>query len=218
MVKGDNFRAKGLRQRLIDSLRTKGITSEKVLLAMNNVPRHIFINSSFFEYAYLDKPFNIGNSQTISHPSTVAFQTQILEIKPKEKVLEIGTGCGYQTAVLIEMGAKVYSIERILDLHNKAKKTLEDHHYFASLLHYGDGYKGLPLYAPFDKILVTCGAPDIPEKLLKQLKIGGVIVIPIGEREQKMLRITKMSETEFEQEEFGDFKFVPMLGEKEFGK
>lgn len=200
---------------MIDYLRTKGISDERVLQAMNEVPRHFFLDSSLDVLAYQDRALSILCEQTISQPSTVAFQTQLLNIQEDDKVLEIGTGSGYQTCVLCKMKARVYTIERYKPLHNSAQELF-------SLLKchpkcfFGDGYLGLPRYAPFDKIIVTCGADKLPEVLLQQMKVGGVMVIPIGNDTQTMYRITKTDENTFEQEAFGDFKFVPMLQERKF--
>ncbi len=206
----DTFRHKGLRNRLVQELIQKGITDQAVLKAIGSVPRHMFFESSFIQFAYQDKAFPIGADQTISQPYTVAFQSQLLKIKPTHKVLEVGTGSGYQAAVLVELGAKVYSIERQRELNLKSSKMLSDMGYQLSLF-LGDGYKGLPQFAPFDRIIVTAGAPNIPEELLTQLTIGGIMVIPVGEHIQKMIRVTRESETEFSQESFGNFEFVPML-------
>ena len=211
----DSFKHKGLRRQMIDYLRTKGISDERVLQAMNEVPRHFFLDSSLDVLAYQDRALSILCEQTISQPSTVAFQTQLLNIQEDDKVLEIGTGSGYQTCVLCKMKARVYTIERYKPLHNSAQELF-------SLLKchpkcfFGDGYLGLPRYAPFDKIIVTCGADKLPEVLLQQMKVGGVMVIPIGNDTQTMYRITKTGENTFEHEAFGDFKFVPMLQERKF--
>ena len=205
-----------MRKQLVDSLREKGIEDEKVLQAINAVPRHLFMDNAFINFAYQDKAFPIGAGQTISQPYTVAFQTQLLEIEQGDKVLEIGTGSGYQACVLLEMQAKVFSIERHKSLYAKTKAFLESHNYNARLF-FGDGYKGLPAFAPFDKILITAAAPYIPEELKDQLKVGGFMVIPLGEGEtQEMQRMTKISETEFKSEKFGQFSFVPMLKNKSF--
>ena len=210
----DTYRHKGLRKRLIDHLRNDvGITDENVLEAMNKVPRHYFLDSSFDEIAYEDRAIQILCSQTISQPSTVAFQTQLLKLQPRMKVLEIGTGSGYQTAVLNALDAKIYTIERQKDLYNKANTIFQELKIHPQTF-YGDGYAGLPGIAPFDRILVTCGAPFLPKNLLLQLKIGGILVIPVGEKVQKMLRLTRNSEQDFSQEEFGNFTFVPMLENK----
>jgi protein-L-isoaspartate(D-aspartate) O-methyltransferase len=211
----DTYRHKGMRRKLAGSIKEKGIMDARILAAIEKIPRHFFLDSSFIEIAYQDKPFPIGLGQTISQPYTVAFQTELLDIKRDEKVLEIGTGSGYQACVLMEMGAKVYSIERHRPLHQKAKLLLQQMGYNPKLF-YGDGYKGLPAYAPFDKILVTAGAPIIPEALLQQLKIGGILVIPVGlEENQVMTRILKVTNNDFEKTEFGNFRFVPLIGSKE---
>lgn len=210
----DTFKHKGLRKQLIGELRDKGIQDERILDAFNAVPRHFFLDLVFEQQAYSNMPFQIGAGQTISHPYTVAFQTQLLNLKKGDKVLEIGTGSGYQTCILCQMGAKVFSIERQKELFDKAKVIIR-HFNFSPKLFYGDGYKGQPSYAPYDKILITCGAPFVPEALLHQLKVGGVLVIPLGGGAvQEMQRITKLSETEFTTENFGDFSFVPMLQDK----
>jgi protein-L-isoaspartate(D-aspartate) O-methyltransferase len=207
----DTYKHKGMRKQLIDQLRQKGITDERVLTAFDAVPRHFFLDLVFEQQAYSNVAFQIGAGQTISHPYTVAFQTSILELKKGEKVLEIGTGSGFQTCILCSMGMKVFSIERQKELHVKAKKII-DHFRFTPKLFFGDGYEGKETFAPFDKILVTCGAPFIPEKLVKQLKVGGMMVIPVGDLDsQEMHRITKISDTEYKEEVFGNFSFVPML-------
>jgi len=207
----DTFKHKGMRKRLVEEVRSKGIVNEQVLAAIGKIPRHLFLDSSFEAFAYRDVPFPIGSGQTISQPYTVAFQSQLLDIKKGDKVLEVGTGSGYQAIVLVELGAKVFSIERQRKLYDKTSKLIADLGYFAKLF-YGDGYKGLPTYAPFDKIIVTAGAPEVPKDLLKQLKIGGVLVIPVGGDEgQIMYSIKRISETDFEQTKHGDFAFVPML-------
>ena len=214
----DTYRAKGLRKQLVDLLRTKGITDETVLTAMNEVPRHVFLDSSFVEIAYQDQAFPIGSGQTISQPHTVAFQTQLLQVEKGMKVLEIGTGSGYQACVLAAMGAKVFSIERQRNLYFKAKDILEQLPFRVKTF-LGDGFEGLLTYQPFDRIIITAGAPNIPETLIAQMKVGGLMVIPMdnpnGEG-QTMLRITKLSEKELKKESFGNFKFVPML--REIGK
>jgi protein-L-isoaspartate(D-aspartate) O-methyltransferase len=207
----DTFKHKGKRKQLIMELSEMGIKDQRILDAFDQVPRHFFLDLAFDDQAYSNMAFQIGSGQTISHPYTVAFQTELLEIQKGEKVLEIGTGSGFQTSILCELGAKVFSIERHSDLHLAAKFVIE-HLKYTPKLFFGDGYKGNTLNAPFDKILVTCGAPEIPNELLKQLKVGGVMVIPVGEgKEQKMLKLIKQSETSFSKEEFGTFKFVPML-------
>jgi len=210
----DSFRYKGMRKRLIEELREKGIVDEKVLTAFDAVPRHFFLDSSFAEQAYSNMPFQIGSGQTISHPYTVAFQTQLLELKKGEKVLEIGTGSGFQTSILAELGGKVYSIERHKELHLKAKLILRKLKLKAQLS-FGDGFKGLPNFAPFDKIIITCGAPFVPVELVQQLKIGGIMIIPVGEGvRQEMQKIIKISESDTRIEKFGVFSFVPMLEKK----
>lgn len=207
----DSYKHKGMRKLLVKELQEKGIVSQQVLDAFMAIPRHFFLDLAFLEQAYSNKAFQIGAGQTISHPFTVAFQTQLLEIKKRDKVLEIGTGSGFQTSILCEMGAKVFSIERHKELHVKAKNLI--HHFnFNPKLSFGDGYAGWPAFAPFDSILVTCGAPFVPEELKGQLKVGGKLVIPLGEGAvQRMKLYTKISETEFHEEDFGDFSFVPML-------
>ena len=212
----DSFVHKGKRKILIEYLREKiGISDENVLKAMNEVPRHLFLESVFEDFAYEDRAFPIAANQTISHPSTVAEQTELLEVQEKEKILEIGTGCGYQTAVLVNMNAFVYTVERQKDLHDFAQKKLREMHLRPKFQSFGDGFLGLPTFAPFDKILVTCGAEILPIELLKQLKIGGKMVIPMGKTDEQILyRFTKISEKEFEKEEFGAYKFVPMLQDR----
>lgn len=210
----DTFKHQGLRKQLINELREKGISSEEVLKAFDKVPRHYFLNSAFEMQAYSNMAFQIGSGQTISHPYTVAFQTELLEIKRREKILEIGTGSGFQTSILCEMGAKVFSIERHKELHLKAKTILQQLGY-TPRLSFGDGFKGWESFAPFDKIIITCGAPYVPEALLNQLKVGGWMIIPIGEgEEQVMKKITKVDESSFEEQSYGVFKFVPMLENK----
>lgn len=205
-----------MRRKLVELLRSKGISDEAVLEAIDRVPRHLFLDNAFINFAYKNQAFPIGSDQTISHPFTVAFQTQLLELKPKDKVLEIGTGSGYQCSVLMEMGVKVLSIERHRSLHMKSKKMLNSLGYFPKVF-FGDGFKGQPSYAPFDKIIITAAAPVIPEDLKKQLKVGGFMIIPLGESEkQEMQRLTKVSETEFKIETYGEFSFVPMLQDKSF--
>ncbi|WP_300664743.1 protein-L-isoaspartate(D-aspartate) O-methyltransferase [Fluviicola sp.] len=207
----DTYKHKGMRKQLIEQLRQKGITDERVLTAFDAVPRHFFLDLVFEQQAYSNVAFQIGAGQTISHPYTVAFQTSILELKKGEKVLEIGTGSGFQTCILCSMGMKVFSIERQKELHIKAKNII-DHFRFTPKLFFGDGYEGKETFAPFDKILVTCGAPFIPEKLVQQLKVGGMMVIPVGDLDsQEMHRITKISDSEYKEEVFGNFSFVPML-------
>jgi protein-L-isoaspartate(D-aspartate) O-methyltransferase len=200
-----------MRKQLIDELRAKGISDERVLEAFDAVPRHFFLDLVFEKQAYSNTAFQIGSGQTISHPYTVAFQTSLLELNRGEKVLEIGTGSGFQTSILCKLGVKVFSIERQKELYLKAKKII-DQLGFTPKLFFGDGYEGKATYAPFDKILVTCGAPEVPKKLLEQLKVGGLLVIPVGDLDtQEMLRIRRVSETQFTEEVFGNFSFVPML-------
>lgn len=209
----DNYKHKGIRKQLVALLQTKGIKSTQVLQAIETVPRHLFLDSSFLEFAYQDKAFPIGAGQTISQPYTVAFQTELLDIKKGEKILEVGTGSGYQTAVLCIMGAKVFTIERQKTLYDKTKLFLPSLGYTAKFF-YGDGYKGIPPFAPYDKILVTAGAPVIPEALLAQLKDGGKLVIPVGDgKGQEMFSLVKSKNT-FEQTNHGNFKFVPLLEQK----
>lgn len=211
----DNYRHKGLRKKLVDTLRSKGVSNERVLDAIGRIPRHLYIDdTAFLEMAYADVAFPIGCGQTISQPYTVAFQTSLLELQPGMKVLEIGTGSGYQTAVLLAMGVKVFSIERQKPLYLRTKERLTRLGYKAILSH-GDGYLGLPREAPFDRVLVTCGAPQVPEALLQQLRIGGRAVIPVGEGGvQTMLVLDRKEQDVFEQQEHGAFRFVPMLEQK----
>lgn len=211
----DSYRHKGLRKKLVEEVRAKGIRNEEVLTALQAVPRHFFLDSSFVEIAYQDKPFPIGAGQTISQPYTVAFQTELLEVEKGNKVLEVGTGSGYQACVLAEMGARVFTIERHHSLYRKTKQLLNKMKYSIKLF-YGDGYEGLPTFAPFDRILVTAAAPEVPQKLLDQLKVGGMMVIPLGKGDtQTMTRVVKHGPDELEKQEFGYFRFVPMLGNKE---
>ncbi|RLD43394.1 MAG: protein-L-isoaspartate O-methyltransferase [Bacteroidetes bacterium] len=210
----DSYRHKGMRKKLVDSIRRKGIQDAGVLKALDTIPRHLFLDSSFLEFAYDDKPFPIGSGQTISQPYTVAFQSELLQVKQGQKVLEIGTGSGYQACVLAEMGAKVYSVERQKKLYLKTKEFLKKLPYNVKLF-YGDGGKGVPSFAPYDRILITAAAPDIPKALLDQLRTGGFLVVPVGGGDvQTMLRIKKLGNDEFETEEFGAFRFVPMLQNK----
>ena len=210
----DTAKHQGLRNQLVSLLKEKGITDKGVLEAIKKIPRHLFLNSSFADYAYQDKAFPIGAGQTISQPYTVAFQSQLLEVKKEDKILEIGTGSGYQTAVLCLMGAKVYSVERQNDLFKQTSVLLPKLGIRPKHLSFGDGYKGLPNHAPFDSIIVTAGAPIIPQALMAQLKIGGRMVIPLGEENQIMTLLIRKNETQFEKHEFGDFKFVPLLENK----
>ena len=207
----DSHKHQGMRNKLIEELRNKGIKDERILKAFNAVPRHFFLDLAFQEQAYSNMPFQIGARQTISHPYTVAFQTELMNIQKGDKILEIGTGSGYQTCILCEMGAKVFSIERQRELHLKVKEII-NHFNYNPRLSYGDGYKGLPTFAPFDYILVTCGAPFIPPALVEQLKIGGKLIIPLGEGNvQKMVVLTRTSEDSEDVKDYGDFSFVPML-------
>lgn len=212
----DTAKHQGLRNQLVTLLKEKGITDKGVLEAIKMIPRHLFLNSSFSDYAYQDKAFPIGAGQTISQPYTVAFQSQLLEVKKDQKILEIGTGSGYQTAVLCLMGAKVYSVERQNELFKQTSALLPKLGIGIRPKHlsFGDGYKGLPNHAPFDGIIVTAGAPIIPQALMAQLKIGGRLVIPLGEEVQIMTLLIRKNETQFEKHEFGDFKFVPLLENK----
>ncbi len=210
----DNFRHKGLRKNLIDLLRTKGITDENVLNAMNQIPRHFFFDSSFLEFAYEDKAFPIGSGQTISQPYTVAFQSELLKVEKGMRILEVGTGSGYQASILAEMGARVLTIERQKLLY-ETLKTLNPPLNYRIRLFYGDGYAGLPAHAPFDRILITAAAPFIPPALINQLKTGGILVAPVGQNDvQIMTCITKISDTEIKTETHGTFRFVPMLFDK----
>ena len=210
----DTAKHQGLRNQLVSLLQQKGITDKNVLDAISKIPRHLFLNSSFEDYAYQDKAFPIGAGQTISQPYTVAFQSQLLEVKKDDKVLEIGTGSGYQTAVLCAMGAKVYSVERQNELFKKTSVLFPKLGLRPKHLSFGDGYKGLPLHAPFDSIIVTAGAPIIPKPLMAQLKIGGRLVIPLGEDVQIMTLLIRKNTTQFEKHEFGEFRFVPLLEDK----
>ena len=210
----DTAKHQGLRNQLVTILKEKGIIDKTVLEAINKIPRHLFLNSSFADYAYQDKAFPIGAGQTISQPYTVAFQSQLLEVKKDHKILEIGTGSGYQTAVLCLMGAKVYSVERQNELFKQTSILLPKLGIRPKHFSFGDGYKGLPNHAPFDSIIVTAGAPIIPQALMAQLKIGGRLVIPVGEENQIMTLLIRKNETQFEKHEFGDFKFVPLLENK----
>ena len=210
----DSYKHQGLRKQLVEIIREKGITDSNVLEAIGKVPRHFFFDSSFLKYAYEDKAFPIGSGQTISQPYTVAFQSQLLMLGKGQKVLEVGTGSGYQACILAEIGAKVFSIERQKSLYDKAVQFLPTLGYRVKLF-YGDGYKGLPAYAPFDKIIVTAGAPYIPDALIDQLKPGGILVIPVGGDDvQEMTTITRISEKEFQKREHGKFRFVPLLEDK----
>lgn len=208
----DTYRHKGLRKQLVDTLREKGITDERILDAINSIPRHYFLDSAFDKVAYEDKAFPIAEGQTISQPYTVAYQTQLLDVKSFEKVLEIGTGSGYQSIVLAILGAQVYTIERQKKLFDQHREFVLRSKYPTIKYFYGDGYEGLPNFAPFDKVLVTAAAPYIPPKLIDQLKTGGKMVIPVGEGEvQRMLRLTKQPDGSYTEELFDRFSFVPML-------
>lgn len=210
----DNYRHKGLRKQLVELLRSKGICDERVLTAIGEVPRHVFLDSSFVEFAYQDKAFPIGSGQTISQPYTVAFQTQLLNLSSGMKVLEIGTGSGYQACVLAAMGAKVFTIERQRNLYFKTKKTLEQLPYVRVKPFLADGYDGLPTYAPFDRIIITAAAPVIPRHLVEQMNVGGIMVIPLNDDDgdgQKMMRLTLQENGKLKRESFGDFSFVPLL-------
>jgi protein-L-isoaspartate(D-aspartate) O-methyltransferase len=213
----DTYRHKGLRKKLVDILKEKGITNETVLQAINTIPRHFFLDSAFDEIAYENRAFPISDGQTISHPYTVAYQTQLLQIKPFDKILEIGTGSMYQATVLAQLGAKVFTIERQKNLFEQTKKYIFKNKYPQLKFFYGDGFDGLPTYAPFDKILITAAAPHIPQKLVQQLKVGGTMVIPVDEQAgeiQRMLRITKQADESIIEEAFENFSFVPMLAGK----
>ncbi len=215
MIPVDSYRHQGLRKILVRNIGQKGITDPRVLAAIEKVPRHFFFDSSFVEYAYEDKPFPIGAGQTISQPYTVAFQTDLLQIKKNDKVLEIGTGSGYQACILVEMGAKVFTIERQKTLFDKTSKFLPSIGYQVIKTFFGDGYKGLPSYAPFDKMIVTAAAPFIPDALLEQLKPGGILVIPVGANDvQVMTTLIKGEDSTFVKKEHGAFRFVPMLEHK----
>ena len=209
----DTYRHKGLRKKLVDTVKRKGITDERVLNAIGNVPRHYFLDSAFDELAYEDRAFPIGEGQTISQPYTVAYQSQLLEIRPFVKVLEIGTGSAYQAVILADMGAQVYTIERQKKLFDQNKSFSFLKKYLSIKLFYGDGYEGLPTFAPFDRIIITAAAPEIPPKLIDQLKPAGMMVIPVGTGEvQRMMRITKLESGALKEEVFDNFSFVPMLG------
>lgn len=211
----DTYRHKGLRKKLVDIVRGKGISDEKVLNAINNIPRHFFLDSAFDEVAYEDRAFPIGEGQTISQPYTVAYQSQLLETKNFHKVLEIGTGSAYQAVVLAELGVQVYTIERQKKLFTDNKNFNFLKKYPSIKFFYGDGYEGLPTYAPFDRVLITAAAPEIPQKLIQQLKPGGMMVIPLGGGDvQQMMRLTKLENGALKEEVFDNFSFVPMLGGK----
>ncbi len=212
----DTYRHKGLRKKLLQTVQAKGITDERVLDAILAVPRHFFLDSAFDEKAYEDKAFPIGEGQTISQPYTVAYQSQLLELKPFMKVLEIGTGSAYQAVVLAEMGAQVFTIERQKKLFDSNKSFAFLKKYLSIKFFYGDGFEGLPTYGPFDRVIITAAAPEIPQKLIQQLKPGGMMVIPLGAGDmQQMMRITKLDNGSLKEEVFDYFSFVPMLGGKE---
>lgn len=208
----DSFEAKGKRLRLVNELRNKGITDEEVLRAMNVVPRHLFIDDAFLVHAYVDKAFPISAGQTISQPYTVAFQSSLLKVKKRDKILEIGTGSGYQAAILAEMGAKIYTIERFRELYLKAQVILRELKYNSVNFFYGDGHEGKPQYSPFDAILITAATKSIPQLLLEQLKVGGRLVAPVGGKGlQEMTLVEKIAENEYRYSDHGSFVFVPML-------
>jgi protein-L-isoaspartate(D-aspartate) O-methyltransferase len=210
----DSYKHKGLRKQLVEIVRSKGIHDENILKAIEKIPRHLFLDSTFQNHAYEDKPFPIGSGQTISQPYTVAFQSELLRIKKRDKVLEVGTGSGYQACVLLELGAIVYTIERQKNLFLKTKAFLPSINYSPKMF-FGDGYRGLPSYAPFDKIIVTAGAPEIPELLVMQLKPGGIMVIPVGGNEvQHMICLTKNQDGTLNRKDHGTFRFVPLLEDK----
>ncbi|MEX2485941.1 MAG: protein-L-isoaspartate(D-aspartate) O-methyltransferase [Brumimicrobium sp.] len=207
----DSYRHKGMRRKLVDELKERGIADQTVLDAFDKVPRHFFLDLAFTNQAYSNMAFQIGAGQTISHPYTVAFQSELLKVERGQKILEIGTGSGFQTSILCALGARVISIERQKELYLKSKRIIHKLGYTPKLF-YGDGYKGQPSYSPYDRILVTCGAPFLPEELMNQLKVGGILVIPIGEGDsQIMTRYIKIKEGEIKKDTFGDFSFVPML-------
>ncbi len=210
----DTLKHRGMRNKLAEILVDKGISDQKVLNAIKTIPRHLFMDSGFEGHAYQDKAFPIAADQTISQPYTVAFQTELLQLKPSHKILEIGTGSGYQTAVLLHMKAKVYTIERQQELFKKTRLFFKKMGYRPKKMIFGDGYKGLPEEAPFDGIVVTAGAPEVPKALMAQLKIGGRLVIPVGNNSQVMTLFIRKSEKEFEKEELGNFRFVPLLEDK----
>ena len=210
----DTYKHKGMRNQLADVVAAKGIRDKNVLSAIRSIPRHLFMDSGFEGHAYQDKAFPIAAGQTISQPYTVAYQTELLQVEAGHKILEIGTGSGYQTAVLLHLRAKVYTIERQLELFKKTNLFFKKMGYRPKKFVFGDGYKGLPEHAPFDGIIVTAGAPEVPQALLAQLKIGGRLVIPVGEEDQIMTLIIRKSEKEFERKELGLFRFVPLLGDK----
>ena len=211
----DSFRHKGLRKQLVETIKGKGVTNKQVLQAIDKIPRHFFFDSSFLEFAYEDKPFPIGSGQTISQPYTVACQSMLLKIKKGDRVLEIGTGSGYQACILAELGGKVFTVERHKILYERTRKLLPTLGFHSVKTFFGDGYQGLPAFAPFDKVLITAAAPSIPEMLIQQLKINGLMVIPLGpDSVQTMTVIKKVSENDIEKTQHGSFRFVPMLKDK----
>ena len=211
----DQYKYKGMRRRLVQQLEEKGQFDPRILKAIDDIPRHFFLESAFAEQAYEDKAFSIGEGQTISQPYTVAYQTQLLDIKPGQKVLEIGTGSGYQASILAALGAKVYSVERIAPLSDRARRVLLQLGFKDVKLFVGDGTLGLPKYAPYDKIIVTAAAPIVPDTLITQLAIGGWLVIPVGDRDtQQMLKITRTGENTYKREQYDNFKFVPLIGDQ----
>jgi protein-L-isoaspartate(D-aspartate) O-methyltransferase len=212
-VRLDAPKHKGQRRAMVSYLKEKGIGNQKVLDVFKSVPRHLFLDSTLESHAYEDKAFPIGAEQTISHPYTVAFQTELLQVNSGMKILEIGTGSGFQTAILIALGAEVYTIERQLELYRKCDRHFSIYPPGPKKLIYGDGYKGYLKEAPYDRIIVTAGAPEIPKELLKQLKVGGILVIPVGEEQQKMIVLERKGTKEFHQTVYGDFQFVPLLKE-----
>ena len=213
----DTYRHKGMRQKLVDILRDKGIADERVLTAINAIPRHTFMDAAFLEHAYEDKAFQIGEGQTISQPYTVAYMTEWLELEPNMKVLEVGTGSGYQASVLAEMGTKVFTIERFRKLHEKAKQQLYILGYNKVKMYFFFFYEGIPVHAPYDRIIITAAAKEIPQQLLKQLKVGGIIVLPLGnDDDQMMVKMTKTGENDYRKEIGDNFRFVPMLPGKIF--
>jgi len=207
----DTYRHKGLRKKLITTLREKGVDNEQILAAISTIPRHLFLEKAFEEWAYVDKAFPIGNKQTISQPYTVAYQTHLLEVKKREKILEIGTGSGYQATILAYLGARIYTVERQKALYDKTKELLNDLGFKGIRTFLKDGMLGLPDHAPFDKILVTAAAKQIPKALLSQLRVGGILVIPVGEEFQKMCKVVRLSETKYSRTYYDDFQFVPLL-------
>lgn len=213
MMLEDNYRHRGLRKKLVRTVEAKGISDKKVLDALGKVPRHYFFDQAFLEHAYQDKAFPIGEGQTISQPFTVAFQTQLLDVRSGDKILEIGTGSGYQACILLELGAEVYTIEYIRKLYEKTRKFLPTMGYRPHFF-LGDGSKGLPAFAPFDKILITAAAPTLPRPLISQLRTGGIMVVPVGDNTlQRMVKVTKKGEDEISKEYFDYFSFVPLVGE-----